>query len=198
MNRNSCLSQKQLGAVFITGLIFLVVITLLGITAMKTATLEERMAGNLRDRNLALQVAEMGLRYAEQHIRDDDPATNVPNPVSGVTDFDAVCTGGYCYYGAGKPAPGEPGAAVAIPAWVTYCTPNCPIVYAAGTIFRVNGITYTAPAIPAGVPAPTYLIEGIQKIPMGNGDLLDYYRITVRAQGAQPGTVVRLQEIFRP
>jgi type IV pilus assembly protein PilX len=196
MNINFYLPRKQQGAVFVTGLIFLVVITMLGITAVKTASLEERMSGNLRDRNLALQAAEMGLRYAEQHIRDNDATTNVPLPVEGVTGFDAACTGGFCYYGAGVAAPGEfanPGD----PAWVTNCTPNCPISYTAGNVFRVNGFAYTAPALPASVPAPTYLIEGIRKAPPG-GSVIYYYRITVRAQGAKPGTVVWLQETFRP
>ncbi len=199
MKMNLLSAHKQQGFVFVTGLVFLVVISLLGVTAMKTATLEERMAGNLRDRNLALQAAEMGLRYAEQHIRDNDPGTNVPNPIDGVTDFDEACTNGLCYYGAGDPAPGEPGAANTAFAWTTNCTPDCPIVYTAGITFITNGFPYIAPALPAGVLAPpTYLIEGIQKIPAGSSSARHYYRITVRAQGAQLGTVVRLQEIFRP
>lgn len=197
MNANFCLPQKQLGATFVTGLIFLVVLTLLGVTAMKTASMEERMSGNLRDRNLALQTAEMALRYAEQHIRDNDPTTNAPAPILGVTGFDEDCPAGLCYYGTGVAAPGEPGNP-GNPAWVTYCAPFCPIIYNAGTVFRVDGIPYTAPALPVGVPAPTYLIEGIRKTPPGSSSLRYYYRITVRAQGAKQGTVVQLQEIFRP
>lgn len=198
MKMNLLLAHKQQGFVFVTGLVFLVVITLLGVTSMKTSTMEERMAGNLRDRNLALQAAEMGLRYAEQHIRDNDPGTNVPNPINGVTDFDAACTNGLCYYGAGDPAPGEPSAAITAYAWTTNCTPDCPIVYTAGNTFITNGFTYTAPALPADVLAPpTYLIEGVIKTPPGHNARY-YYRITVRAQGAQLGTVVRLQEVFRP
>ncbi len=183
--------QKQHGVVFVTALIFLVVLTLLGVTAMQTATLEERMAGNLRDRNLALQAAEMALRYAEQHIRDNDPATTVPSSIDGVTSFDDVCTAGFCYYGAGAAAPSTP-------AWITYCTPDCSLSYTAGTTFNTNGISYIAPALPANIlAAPTYLIEGILKTPPGDS-VRYYYRITVRAQGAHPGTVVLLQEIFRP
>ena len=190
------LPDKQTGATFATGLIFLVVLTLFGTTAMRTAGMEERMSGNLRDRNLALQAAEMTLRYAEQHIRDNDPATNTPNPIDGVTDFDNNCTNGLCYYGAGVSAPGEIGNP-ASPAWVTYCTPDCPISYVTGTVFNVDGISYTAPALPVGLPAPTYIIEGIRKTPPGNG-VRYYYRITVRALGAKQGTEVQLQEIFRP
>ena len=199
MKMNLLLPHKQQGAVFITGLVFLVAISLLGVTAIKTSTLEERMAGNLRDRNLALQAAEMGLRYAEQHIRDNDPGTNAPNPIDGVTDFDEACTNGLCYYGAGDLAPGEPSATITDHAWTTNCTPDCPIAYAAGNTFTTNGFSYTAPALPANVLAPpTYLIEGMRKTPAGSSSARYYYRITVRAQGAQLGTVVRLQEIFRP
>ena len=59
MKENLFMLQKQLGATFVTGLIFLVILTLLGVTAMKTAGMEERMSGNMRDRNLALQAAGM-------------------------------------------------------------------------------------------------------------------------------------------
>ncbi len=196
MRDNLFVLKKQSGAALVTGLIFLVILTLLGISAVRTASMEERMSGNLRDRNLALQAAEMALRYAEQHIRDNDPATNVPTPIDGLIGFDAVCTAGLCYYGAGVAAlgtPDNPGSA----AWITHCTPNCPISYAEGTVFNVDGESYTAPELPAGLPVPTYLVEGIRKTPPGSG-VHYYYRITVRAQGARAGTVVQLQEIFRP
>ncbi len=190
MNMTPNMRRNQQGVTLVTGLIFLVVLTLLGVTAMKTATVEERMSGNLRDRNLALQSAEMTLRYAEQHIRDDDPATNVPQSIDGLAGFDAVCTGGFCYYGIGAEPPQD--------ARATYCTPNCPINYTAGTQFNTGGIDYFAPALPNGVPVPTYIIEGIRKMPAGGSSWIYYYRITVRAQGAKQGTVVWLQEVFRP
>lgn len=201
MKMNFLLPHKQQGAVFITGLVFLVVISLLGVTAMKTSTLEERMAGNSRDRNLALQAAEMGLRYAEQHILSIDPVFNTSGLV-GQSFFDLADEldpgSGYYFYGMGEPAPGAPGAAVTAPAWETNCTPNCPLNYVGGNVFNTNGIAYTAPALPAAVPPPTYLIEAMKKNPPGAGGERTYYRITVRAQGAQLGTVVQLQEIFRP
>jgi type IV pilus assembly protein PilX len=190
MIKNSRALIDQKGAAFVTGLIFLAVLTLLGVSAMKMSIMEERMSGNMRDRVLALRAAEMGLRYAEQHIRDNDSSTNTPKPIDGITDFDASCTDGVCYYGAGVSPP-------TTAAWTTYCTPNCPITYVEQTVFRTNGMEYTAPTLPLGVPAPTYLIEGIQKTPAGNS-LRYYYRITIRAQGAKPGTVVWLQEVFRP
>lgn len=59
---------KQQGAVLVVGLIFLVLLTLIGITTMQVSTLQERMAGNARDRELAFQNAEAGLRNGEIYL----------------------------------------------------------------------------------------------------------------------------------
>lgn len=60
--------SDQSGVALITGLIFLVLLTIIGVTAMQTTMLEERMAGNLRDENLAFQAAEAGLRAGEKYL----------------------------------------------------------------------------------------------------------------------------------
>lgn len=64
------LGQRQTGMALITGLIFMVVLTLLALAAMRTTTLEERMSGNARDRDLAFQSAEAALRAGEQVVSD--------------------------------------------------------------------------------------------------------------------------------
>lgn len=56
---------KHHGAVLITGLIFMVVLTMIVVASMRTTILEEKMAGNVRDRDLALQAAEAALRAGE-------------------------------------------------------------------------------------------------------------------------------------
>lgn len=56
---------REGGAALIVSLIILLLLTLIGITSMSTTTLEEKMAGNMRDRNLALQAAESALRAGE-------------------------------------------------------------------------------------------------------------------------------------
>lgn len=61
-------APAQRGAVLITGLIFLVILMLIGTTAMQGTLLEERMAGNLRDETLAFQAAEAALRSGEQFL----------------------------------------------------------------------------------------------------------------------------------
>jgi type IV pilus assembly protein PilX len=57
--------SKESGIVLVTALILLVIMTLLGISGVKIATQEERMAGYSYDRGLTFQAAEAALRQAE-------------------------------------------------------------------------------------------------------------------------------------
>lgn len=57
--------REQHGIALIVVLIMIVLVTLLGIAAVRTLTLQERMAANQFDRNLAMQSAERTLRLAE-------------------------------------------------------------------------------------------------------------------------------------
>ena len=50
--------QKQQGATLFVALIILVVISLIGVTAMKNANVEEQMASNLYQKNLTFQASE--------------------------------------------------------------------------------------------------------------------------------------------
>ena len=68
--------RKQQGAVLIVSLLMLLVMTLIGITAMNNTVLEEKMAGNTRQRQLAFQAAEAALRSAENWLFTN--ITNVP------------------------------------------------------------------------------------------------------------------------
>ena len=63
--------NKQTGSILIISLIILVAMTLIGITAMRTSVMEEKMAGNMRNKELAFQAAEATLRAAEQNIQDN-------------------------------------------------------------------------------------------------------------------------------
>ncbi|HMB74618.1 MAG TPA: PilX N-terminal domain-containing pilus assembly protein [Gammaproteobacteria bacterium] len=63
------LFRRERGAALIIALVFLIVLTMLGVSSMRTTTLQQRMAGNQRDSNLAFQAAEAGLREAEQFLR---------------------------------------------------------------------------------------------------------------------------------
>lgn len=57
--------KAQRGVVLIVGLIMVLLISLIALAAIRGSGLQELMAGNVRDRNLAFQAAEAGLREAE-------------------------------------------------------------------------------------------------------------------------------------
>jgi len=61
-------AQQQTGATLIVSLLILLVMTLLGVTAMQTNILEEKMSGNSKDVSLSLQAAEAALREAEAYV----------------------------------------------------------------------------------------------------------------------------------
>lgn len=63
----TCHSQ-QAGFVAIVALVFLVILALLGGSAVLNNSFQERMAGNTRNRDLALQAAEAALKDAENTL----------------------------------------------------------------------------------------------------------------------------------
>lgn len=56
---------RQNGFVLAMSLLFLLLLTIIGITAMNTSSLEEKMAHNVKDKNLSLQASESALSMAE-------------------------------------------------------------------------------------------------------------------------------------
>lgn len=59
---------RQSGFVLVVAVIFMTVLTLLSIVALRVSLLEERMTGNVRDRTIALEAAEAALRGAESYL----------------------------------------------------------------------------------------------------------------------------------
>lgn len=83
-------ANRQRGAVLAVSLLLLLVMTLLAISGGQAVRLQERMAGNLRDVDLALQGAEAGLRDSERSIESltSWPAYCTTNTATGCQMFD--------------------------------------------------------------------------------------------------------------
>jgi len=71
--------QSQGGAVLVVSLLLLLVMTVLALASSQATRMQERMAGNARDHDLALQSAEAGLRAAERWVK---ALSTAPNPCS--------------------------------------------------------------------------------------------------------------------
>lgn len=78
------MTQNQSGAVLIVGLIVLLVMTILGVSALQTTVLQEKMTGNLRQTSLAFQAAEAGIQAGLSYIASQSsppPASSLGNPL---------------------------------------------------------------------------------------------------------------------
>lgn len=180
------LSSRERGVSLVVSLIFLIILTILGLTAMRVATLEERMSGNARDRSIAFQAAEAALRDAESDI-DCLKYDRVGQPVkkrggeciSGLTGANAACTNGLCCNVSGLSCI-EP----AVPVYK-----NGALSFTAAPSVAYGEYT-GAPAISGLSQQPRYLLEPFVV------DGKNYYRITVRAYGLNADTQVTLQEVY--
>jgi len=75
-NISSPTDSKQQGAVLLISIVVLLILTILGVSAMRNTVMEEKMVGNMRDKGLSFQAAEATLRYAEKYIEDNIVSTN--------------------------------------------------------------------------------------------------------------------------
>lgn len=60
--------SRQRGVVIVIALIAVLLLSLIGTTAMRSSTIQEKISGNMRDQDIAFQAAEAGLHDAEDFI----------------------------------------------------------------------------------------------------------------------------------
>ena len=77
----------QAGASLIVSLILLAVIALLVVYGAQPMLTEQKISSNQNDRNMAFQLAELGLKAGESYVATNKPA---------LSSFAADCTGGLC------------------------------------------------------------------------------------------------------
>lgn len=162
--------ERQSGMALVTGLIFMVVLTLLATVSMRNTVMEERMAGNTRDIDLAFQAAEAALRAGEQVVN----GATLPNfGTSGPYLSVGVRDDNY---------------------WLlTHNWANNSIALAtapAGVAAAPSFVVEALPAVTGGSAGGTSLKFGA---------LVDsgYYRVTARGVGGAANTLVFLQTTYR-
>jgi type IV pilus assembly protein PilX len=160
--------QSQTGVVLVVSLIILLLLTIIGLSAMQTTALEERMAGNLRDKDLAFQVAESALRAAELSVQ------TIP-----LSSYTPLCTGGLCSETTTLPISLADSAILTDSFWVTNYAANRVLRWTVTNLGN-SGDTY-------------YFIQRICPLPCTPPR---HFKITVRATGGRINTVVILQSII--
>lgn len=77
-------SERQRGTALVMALVLLLVLTILGVSAMSTTALQEKMAANTKDRNTAFQAAESALLRAENWVFEQIGKPVFPNNAVGL------------------------------------------------------------------------------------------------------------------
>jgi type IV pilus assembly protein PilX len=174
---NRTLRHRQSGTALVVAMLFLVILGMLGVTTMTATTLEERMAGNTRDRDVAMQAAEAALRDAERDISNTVPANG---RVVTVAMFDAVCTSALCTEG------------VPVLTNVDDTAKSAFLGQFTGELAMMQG-----PAV-----QPRYVVELLNTLPPQvpvppAGQQVRDFRITAKGYGRNTNTIVILQTVFR-
>lgn len=80
--------KAQRGFVLAVSMIFLVVMTLLAIAAIRKSTLDEKIAYNLRAQNMSFQAAEKALRFCERGLNLAAGSVNLCTPTGTIAAYD--------------------------------------------------------------------------------------------------------------
>lgn len=159
------LFHRQRGAVLFVSLIILLLMTIIGVSAIQNTTLQEKMAGNLRDANLAFQAAEAGLRDAEKYL-----ATTTALPI-----FSANC---------GSVSGDNNGLCSPASASATYQQWENSSYWSDSDKTRRYGAASGAVALPQVSKQPRYMIEELVTAPLDPTEAPDIrYRSTAQGYG---------------
>jgi type IV pilus assembly protein PilX len=183
--------QRQRGAILVIALMFLVLLTIISVSSISGVTLEEKMAGNMREQNVAFQAAESALRDAEIDLETGIGGTGNRDPMTIAASFANNCSGaftfGVCLQPAAPPATWQ--AQIVTPSTWDWTNANKTTAYG----------TFTGAAALVGVVRqPRYVVEYLQeKDDTSTTPATRFFRISARGWGANANTTVTLQTVYR-
>lgn len=171
--------MRQQGVALILALVFLLLLTLLGITALNTTSLEEKMANNVKDRNVAFQATETALVAGENWIFNQIGKPIFPNNSIGL------------YVPSTTETPVWDSVSWSSGNVVVY--PNTPGSSGSGSLSKVQ-------------TQPKYIIEDLGEVSESGGTLVmsasykskgvSVMRVTARGTGGTDAAVTMLQTVY--
>lgn len=173
----------QKGVALLLSLLMLVVLSIATIAAIQTGGLQERIAGNTRDRNTAFNAAESALRDAEDYMSTELNLPLFDGSVGGHYQMNTFPALTVTRVAANTQNDGSNPAIWSDPAGLTY--------------LKTNGIAYgnktSVATLPDVTTQPRYIIE--QMLPDANRAIT--YRITAVGLGPDSSVVV-VQSYYTP
>jgi len=171
-------ASTQKGMVLITALLLLIVVTILAVGLFRSFGLDEKIAGNLREKHRALNAAETAEQYAEWWLGSGNGTNGVPCNSLLAVSATTVCSN-VITNAAALPLPWTVGVTYAptvpSPMNVTtgggqdtyYFAPTFYISYlgpapgpsGSGTIYQIDAVGYAGSPDTAAIVESTYLIQ---------------------------------------
>ena len=180
---------RQRGAVLYMSLIFLLILTLIGVTAARMQTVEERMAQNDHNHQLAMQAAEAALRYGE---------TLLWSGIYSTPDFAANANGLYQLQTEVQSAVGSSNPAQAsIVDSINWSSPGTQTkAYAGPGLSDVPTPPQSAQIVIESLPPVARAGDPICTPGYGQEQVCSVYRVTAHAVGGDSSSAATLQSIF--
>ena len=205
--------NRQRGATLIVALVILTIMTLIGISNLKSSSFQTQMARYSENREQTFMLAESTLKYAEAEVNNDlHILSRVQDCAANSTDcYDEACAGGWCFNGTYRvgdhPWDCELGTATDSGGdpYDPYWTDGSIDVWASDSLHR-EGPTDGYP----GFPEPKYIVEFLcyssvdvdagqecDSVDANDDDCIALYRITSFATSRDEKAKVMLQSIIR-
>ncbi len=172
-------ARRQRGAALLIVLLMLVVVMLLGVSSAQLTLMNEKSSRNDRDRHIAFQAAEAGLRDAERDIAGGRVTPEVFPDQAGAC-HDVGAHSGLCL------------ATVNVAPW-RLTDFNAPAPSVSYGRFTGSSFPHGAASLPA--QPPRYLIELI-RLATADRQVVTRYRVTAVGYGPRRSTQVMLQTVL--
>lgn len=177
------IKKMQQGSILVSGLILLLVITLLALYGISNSLVQERNASNIADKKMALEAGEKALRIGESYVYKN---------ISLTSSFSSSCSGGLCLP-----------STTATPIWNSVDWTNSANYINVSSVISMTD--YTTVNFNGLYSSPKMIIEKLDNVGALPGQSANIgvaqnqgiaYRITVLAYGARAGTQVMLQSFY--
>jgi len=172
-------ARRQQGASLLIVLLMLVVVMLFGVSAAQLTLMNEKSSRNDRDRHIAFQAAEAGLRDAERDIAGGRITPEVFPDHAGVC-HESGAHGGLCL------------AAANVAPWrlTDFSAPAPSVSYG-----QFTGLSFPHGAASLPAQPPRYLIE-LLRLTAADRQVVLRYRVTAVGFGPSATTQVMLQTVL--
>jgi type IV pilus assembly protein PilX len=173
--------ERQRGMALVIVLIFLVVLTLLGVSGMTTTRMHEQIAGARHERVAALAASQAALSDGRDFVFSAIDPNAPTSKVQTINDYISTANGGWT-----------------IEQWVRDNTNWFSGSYAQSlgtgsginyTMFKTNGASASR--------NPTFIVQQMAPQITQTGEVYPVYRVTSRGEGGNPENTAYLQSIHR-